>query len=122
MSLAKIQFEDTYFMTQFILIKDLSKPMILRTPFLNMIKCFSVDNKGITTKVSSQDLKIIFITKEYRKDLNCTPLYEINRKNKQLEFLEKKINLERIRNQIRRPNHYPKDTRFQNQVPTNCLL
>ena len=37
--------------TSFILIKDLKQGVILRTPFINLLKPFSVDEKGIHTKV-----------------------------------------------------------------------
>lgn len=77
----KTYFQEQYITTQFILVKDLSRPVILGTPFLSIIKPFQVDHEGISTKILGQEVKIKFLTREHIRTISS--LNEITRKSRQ---------------------------------------
>ena len=52
--------------------------MILETPFLNLIKPFSVNDQGVTTQIYGQDITFQFISPQYTKDLNSLKIQTIN--------------------------------------------
>lgn len=70
--------EDTCLKTSFILIKNINKFVILRTPFLNIIKPFQVNDYGITSNILGKSLEFKFIDNEFYKDLDLVKSLSIN--------------------------------------------
>ena len=55
--------------------------MILETPFLNLIKPFSVDDQGVMTQIYGQKITFQFISPPYSKDLNRLRIQIVNQVN-----------------------------------------
>ena len=72
-----IENQNVFYKTSFLLVKDLTTGIILGTPFISLLKPFTVINEGITTKTPNQEIIFKFISKPKEKIIN---------------FLEKKVN------------------------------
>lgn len=100
--------QNIYLRTSFILVKDLTRSVILGTSFLNLVKPFQVDDEGLKTNVLEQNIKFEFIDRPHSKDINLlrnlsTTQYTINqisRRQNRLNFLKEDLQYKIIEQQL----------------------
>lgn len=86
--------QETSLKTNFIMVKNLNKLIILGTPFLNLIKPFPLTGHDIITNILGQSLEFKFIDHEFYKDLDLIKIMSVNQitnKKNQLRFIKGEI-------------------------------
>ena len=93
-----IENQNVFYKTSFSLVKDLTTDIILGTPFISLLKPFTVNDEGIITKTLSQNIIFKFISKPKEKIINFLDK-EINNlisnKWNQIKFLKEEINFKK---------------------------
>ena len=84
--------------TSFLLVKNISHQVVLRTSFLTQLYPFYVDNKGLHTKFNEQDLIFDFIKGIKIKEINQIQdnIHLIQNKKQKIKFLRKEIQYKKI--------------------------
>ena len=91
--------------TPFILVKGLSCPVILGTPFITTIYPFHVDYTGITANILGKNLQFKFIFPMAQKELQqlqqlACSINLIQNKQKHIQFLKQDLNNLKIQEQL----------------------
>ena len=96
--------QDYCYKTHLILVKDLSSPLILGTPFITKLYPFMVHDDGIRTNVFGKEIIFKFCEPPLYSTINV-----LNYKTQQAKYLINEINNVRITNQLN-------DNTIQNKI------
>ena len=102
-SSVKICNDKICFKTPFVLVKNISEPIILGTPFLALIYPFSVDHTGLRTKVSGKEICFEFVSTIRMKEIRMLKDVCIESKQKHINLLNREIHYKRIEEQLETP-------------------
>ena len=95
------------FRTQFILVQNMTEPLILGTPFITLLYHFQVNDEGVKTTILGNIIFFHFIFPLTKKEIHQVQSDSINkrinliqRKQAHINFLSKEIQYEKIEEQL----------------------
>lgn len=109
--------QDYCYKTHLILVKDLSSPLILGTPFITKLYPFMVHDDGIRTNVFGKEIIFKFCEPPLYSTINV-----LNYKTQQAKYLINEINNVRITNQLNDNNIQNKITGLKLKFEKKCLF
>ena len=101
------------FQTPFLLVKDISKQVILGTPFINLLRPYKVTDDAIISKILGTKVILKFLQKPSKRDLNILRSYSIHKnslncliqaKRNQVSFLQDETSFKVIDQQLSDPS------------------
>ena len=99
-----VQSQNACYQITFLLVKDLTKEVILGFPFLNLFKSFVVSNEGIMN-LDTKEVIFSFVSKPTPKVIDLAILKNlinslISNKKQQIDFLKEEISFKRIEERL----------------------
>ena len=97
--------------TLFLLVKNISHQIVLRTHFLTQLYPFSIDSQGLRTKYNNQDILFEFIKGIEIKEINQVQdfINLLHQKHKQVKFLKKEIQYKKIEENLKKKKNSRKN-------------
>ena len=95
------------FRTQFVLVQNMTEPLILGVPFITLLYLFQVNDKGVKTTILGNTKFFPFIYPLTKKEINQVRSESINkrinliqRKQTHINFLSKEIHYKKVEEQF----------------------